>query len=290
MNKKIHLEWFRHGYCGSALLITAVIAAALLSGVCISLAKIHQISYKGLSHTQEVLQSQQFAAGKAEMLKKISYKDLTSQTRRNIVGVDGYDDEVILGNETLYGGYPDVYQKICTIRIYRTGEILPLVSIELPRLSMLTLSKIPKGSVLPWYGNLKNIPQGFALCNGAEGTPDLRDRFLVGAGDSYTLGVTGGVNEVLLEAEQTANHYHRFGYHNNDNTGYFLTSEGTRVQAPLASWMRAGYWNGRGGGSYTGQPIGAGQNMVTSLAVGVDAHKPHENRPPFFSVYYIIKL
>jgi len=43
-----------------------------------------------------------------------------------------------------------------------------------------------------WSGAIVDIPSGFALCNGSNGTPDLRDRFVVGAGSTYAVGVTGG--------------------------------------------------------------------------------------------------
>jgi len=44
-----------------------------------------------------------------------------------------------------------------------------------------------------WYGNLNNIPTGWALCNGENGTPDLRDRFITGAGNTYPVDDTGGL-------------------------------------------------------------------------------------------------
>lgn len=44
-----------------------------------------------------------------------------------------------------------------------------------------------------WSGAVNAIPAGWALCNGENGTPDLRNRFIVGAGDEYSVGDTGGV-------------------------------------------------------------------------------------------------
>lgn len=43
-----------------------------------------------------------------------------------------------------------------------------------------------------WHGSVVTIPTGYVLCNGNNGTPDLRDRFIIGAGDSYDPGDTGG--------------------------------------------------------------------------------------------------
>ena len=48
------------------------------------------------------------------------------------------------------------------------------------------------GMILLWSGAQNAIPTGFVLCNGSNSTPDLRDRFVVGAGNSYAVGATGG--------------------------------------------------------------------------------------------------
>ena len=48
------------------------------------------------------------------------------------------------------------------------------------------------GMIILWSGSVANIPSGFVLCNGSNSTPDLRDRFVVGAGNNYAVGATGG--------------------------------------------------------------------------------------------------
>lgn len=58
---------------------------------------------------------------------------------------------------------------------------------------------MPPGSILPWRGNLADMPEGFALCDGSNGTPDLRDRFIVGAGTEYNLNDTGGEKKYCLK-------------------------------------------------------------------------------------------
>lgn len=47
-------------------------------------------------------------------------------------------------------------------------------------------------SVLLWYGAIAQIPSGFRLCDGHQGTPDLRDKFVIGAGNTCVPGNTGG--------------------------------------------------------------------------------------------------
>jgi len=53
-------------------------------------------------------------------------------------------------------------------------------------------SGIPSGAIIMWSGNQENIPDGWALCDGTNGAPDLRDRFIIGAGKAYNKGDTGG--------------------------------------------------------------------------------------------------
>ena len=51
---------------------------------------------------------------------------------------------------------------------------------------------IPTGVIMIWSGASDAIPSGFVLCNGSNSTPDLRNRFIVGAADTYSVGATGG--------------------------------------------------------------------------------------------------
>ena len=51
---------------------------------------------------------------------------------------------------------------------------------------------IESGAILIWSGTLNDIPSGWSLCDGTNGTPDLTNRFVVGAGSSYTVAATGG--------------------------------------------------------------------------------------------------
>jgi hypothetical protein len=46
--------------------------------------------------------------------------------------------------------------------------------------------------VIMWYGSIESIPPGWHLCDGSNGTPDLRDKFILGAGGTYNPGQTGG--------------------------------------------------------------------------------------------------
>ena len=50
----------------------------------------------------------------------------------------------------------------------------------------------PSGGIIMWSGSIASIPLGWLLCNGTGSTPDLRNRFILGAGDTYAVAATGG--------------------------------------------------------------------------------------------------
>ena len=56
----------------------------------------------------------------------------------------------------------------------------------------------PVGGIIMWSGSVASIPSGWALCNGSNGTPDLRNRFVVGAGSTYAVDATGGSADAIV--------------------------------------------------------------------------------------------
>lgn len=63
---------------------------------------------------------------------------------------------------------------------------------------------VPSGVIAMWSGSIGTIPVGWYLCDGTNSTPDLRDRFIVGAGSSYAVGATGGsANATLVSHSHT---------------------------------------------------------------------------------------
>jgi hypothetical protein len=51
---------------------------------------------------------------------------------------------------------------------------------------------VPTGAILVWSGAVSAVPSGYVLCNGSNGTPNLQDSFVVGAGNSFSVNATGG--------------------------------------------------------------------------------------------------
>ena len=62
------------------------------------------------------------------------------------------------------------------------------------------------GMIVAWYGATNAIPTGFVICDGNNNTPDLRDKFIIGAGNNYAVDATGGSKDaVVVEHKHTTN-------------------------------------------------------------------------------------
>jgi len=64
---------------------------------------------------------------------------------------------------------------------------------------------LPSGAIILWSGSIGSIPSGYVLCDGTNSTPDLRDRFVVAAGNNYSVGQTGGsADSIVVSHTHTA--------------------------------------------------------------------------------------
>ncbi|WP_321321486.1 hypothetical protein [Labilibaculum sp.] len=70
---------------------------------------------------------------------------------------------------------------------------------------------VPRGLISMWSGNLASLPRGWSLCDGTNDTPDLRGRFIVGAGGAYDPGANGGNDSIALSSAQLPSHSHGAG-------------------------------------------------------------------------------
>ena len=258
----------------------------------VSIAKSSQLGMSSTSSNTIAMQANQYAETEAEILRHTNYNDLSSKGKTTIAG-SSYSKQIIVGAESVYDSTKNIKQKQCVVSVYKDSEVLPRATLTVTRLSKSEsdTSTVPQGTILPWYGKLADIPIGYALCDGTNGTPNLLDRFLVGAGNSYLLGDIGGANEVKLTGTQIGNHYHAVGFYEfGRNNGKFLGFSTTRV-FPVAEGTGWIGWNGsNNGGSYSGPIESAEAQQITSLAVATAAQESHENRPPYYALYYIMKL
>lgn len=69
-------------------------------------------------------------------------------------------------------------------------------------------SLLPYGCILQWSGSLATVPSGWHLCDGTSGTPNLRDKFIVGAGSTYVPAQTGGAVAFSVSTNTAGIHTH----------------------------------------------------------------------------------
>ena len=161
---------------------------------------------------------------------------------------------------------------------------------------------IPSGGIIMWSGSIASIPTGWLLCNGSSGTPDLRDRFVTGAGTTYAVGSTGGSANATLPthshtvsgttAGQNQNHTHAV-----TDSGH---SHGTTISNP----------SGEAGGQYatsgsTDNPPFSTATATTGISLVVNnvdhthtfssttdsqgGSPTNANLPPYYALAFIMK-
>ena len=154
-----------------------------------------------------------------------------------------------------------------------------------------TDASLPSGVIVVWSGAANAIPSGWYLCNGSNGTPDLRGRFVVGYSNTdsdYDVGDTGGAKDVILSAAQMPNHAHYFST---------TTSGGDHVHQYIDQYVviNAGYrpWPANNNDcqqrNVNTSGSGAHSHTVTGTTNQEGGGAAHENRPPYYALCYIMK-
>lgn len=132
---------------------------------------------------------------------------------------------------------------------------------------------IPKGVIVMWSGRIIDIPSGWALCDGANGTPDLRDKFVVGARQDDGGVVKTNVSGVLTQEGGEAKHtltVSEMPAHAHDIDIYM----GDQNDKEFCS------------GSYTNHFQKTGSGYAKTTGGGLS----HNNLPPYYALAYIMKL
>jgi hypothetical protein len=130
---------------------------------------------------------------------------------------------------------------------------------------------IPVGGIIMWSGSIVSIPTGWALCNGSSGTPDLRNKFIVGAGSTYAVAATGGSADATL-----VDHTHT------------ITDPGHNHSISYGS-----YGAGLGGNTRIGQsgggPIYTNSNTTGITIAPVGIGSTNANLPPYYALAFIMR-
>jgi hypothetical protein len=163
-------------------------------------------------------------------------------------------------------------------------------------------SVIPSGLISLWSGSSASIPSGWYLCNGSNGTPDLRNRFVVGAGSTYSVNDTGGSADAIavshthtFSATTTSNGSHVHDLAGNNLTGGALGTRGWSTT--LADGAESIVLTGDGGpvartASISNDIIysaGAHTHTVSGTTASTGSSGTNANLPPYYALCYIMK-
>ena len=133
-----------------------------------------------------------------------------------------------------------------------------------------TGDEIPPGTIVMWSGSVADIPIGWTLCDGTDGTPDLQDRFVVGAGGQYSVDDIGGEAEVTLTEDELPSHNHETGVVGNDDGPWYTSTFSMDETRAFDDTSVVG-----GDGGFT---------------TNTGSNESHENIPPYYALAYMMKL
>lgn len=143
-----------------------------------------------------------------------------------------------------------------------------------------TIQAFVSGMIMLWSGSEASIPTGWVLCDGTSSTPNLQNRFIVGAGDTYAVDATGGSADAVVPTHNhtaTSTVTDPGHFHNLSNTGGGGSSGGGNlsIDSQIA-------------GTLTTASKTTGISVSTTTAnTGVSA--TNANLPPYYALCYIMK-
>lgn len=137
---------------------------------------------------------------------------------------------------------------------------------------------IPTGIISLWYGAIGSVPAGWYLCDGANGTPDLRDKFVVGAGSTYSVAAVGGSADAVV-----VSHTH--------TATSVVTDPSHQHTGHNASFGNNGIPAGANDTTSTPGPTGFATTGITVATTNASAgvSGTNANLPPYYALCYVMK-
>ena len=134
---------------------------------------------------------------------------------------------------------------------------------------------IPTGVIVMWSGSIASIPSGWLICDGSNSTPDLRNRFIVGAGSTYSVAGTGGSADAIV-----VSHTHTATVTDPGHTHTIATFDNLQGGSGGPNVRGSGSANATTNSSTTGITV----SNSTEGSSGTNA-----NLPPYYALAYIMK-
>jgi len=192
---------------------------------------------------------------------------LTANANPIILGTSGRPPNDIWLSEGFF--YKFILKDSADVTIQTYDNLYGIIGATPP-----SATPIPAGGIFLWSGSIGSIPAGYVLCNGSNGTPDLRDRFVVGAGSAYAVNATGGSADSILPTHTHAatvtdpGHVHAINFQSTDAGADFGSSISGNTQGTQTNSAVTGI-------------------SVTNANAGVSP--TGGNLPPYYALCYIMK-
>ena len=207
---------------------------------------------------------------------------------------DNWDDvdDLLDGTTAIKPDLDEGLWKVGGVAVTATAaelNILDGVTATASALNTASTHYVPSGGIIMWSGSVASVPSGWFLCDGTNSTPDLRNRFIVGAGDTYAVDATGGAASVTLTEAQLPAHTH------SDGT-LAAASAGAHQHTIPTTLGVFGSGGGVDGGpnfpylvdSLTGS-AGAHTHDVTGSTGSTGSGEAVATLPPYYALAYIMK-
>jgi hypothetical protein len=137
---------------------------------------------------------------------------------------------------------------------------------------------IPSGVIVMWSGSIASVPSGWYLCDGSNSTPDLRNRFIVGAGSTYSVAGTGGSADAIVVSHTHTATVTDPGHKHTFPTRSDFTGGGSGFQSP---------YNGLGNPNNSDTSTVTTGITVSNSTTGSSG--TNANLPPYYALAYIMK-
>lgn len=215
-------------------------------------------------------------------------RELMAQLKDQQAGTDG-------DNFTVGGGFTCTGAAVFSSTVAVTGAmtlssastgVTASVSDDSTKLATTAFVRdiIPSGVIVMWSGSVASVPSGWFLCDGANSTPDLRDRFIVGAGSTYAVNATGGsADAIVVSHTHTADSTTLTGSVNG-------TTNATRFSSPSGVFSGSNNTTADTGSANTSGFQTLNINATHTHTINsTGSSGTNANLPPYLALAYIMK-
>lgn len=217
------------------------------------------------------------------------------------------DDHLRLIKGALKATFPAITGEVTAshTQLNQLADLIEDVTGLTENVNGLSSKLVPSGVILMWSGTADNIPTGWKLCDGSNGTPDLRDKFVLGASSTANPGSLGGASSATLTTTEAGGHTHtgvtgettltvaQMPKHTHGTAG--TGSSGSTIRADGNSLGNTNNYllqQGGAGGEFLSSEVGGGNPHTHPISNdGAHTHTGTVTipRPPYMALCFIMK-